>query len=135
MSNKKCHLPKGSTKLQKKGYDEIFVPAVRQPAKSEFEKSLIPLSDLPAWAQKAFPESMPKLNQIQSRLYPAAFKSADNLLVCAPTGAGKTNIAMLSILQVLSQKRKQNGSFDIKSFKIVYIAPMKALVSEIVGSF
>lgn len=78
---------------------------------------------------------MPKLNLIQSRLYPAAFKSPENLLVCAPTGAGKTNIAMLAILQILSQKRRQNGTFDLKSFKIVYIAPMKALVSEIVGSF
>jgi len=78
---------------------------------------------------------MPKLNLIQSRLYPAAFKSPENLLVCAPTGAGKTNIAMLSILQVLSQKRRVNGTFDLKSFKIVYIAPMKALVSEVVGSF
>jgi pre-mRNA-splicing helicase BRR2 len=36
---------------------------------------------------------------------------------------------------VLSQKRKTNGKFDIKNFKIVYIAPMKALVTEIVGNF
>jgi pre-mRNA-splicing helicase BRR2 len=106
MSNKKCHLPKGSTKLQKQGYDEIYVPAVKQPSKSETERKLIPISDLPTWAQKAFPESMPKLNLIQSRLYPSAFKSPENLLVCAPTGAGKTNIAMLSILQVLGQKRR-----------------------------
>jgi pre-mRNA-splicing helicase BRR2 len=55
--------------------------------------------------------------------------------VCAPTGAGKTNIALLSILQILSTKRKSNGRFDIKTFKIVYIAPMKALVTEIVGNF
>jgi pre-mRNA-splicing helicase BRR2 len=111
------------------------VPAVKQTSKAETERKLIPISDLPSWAQKAFPESMSKLNLIQSKLYPAAFKSPENLLVCAPTGAGKTNIAMLSILQILSQKRRQNGTFDIKSFKIVYIAPMKALVSEIVGSF
>ena len=98
MSNKKCHLPKGSTKIQKKGYDEIYVPAVKQSTKADTEKRLIPITELPHWAQKAFPESMPKLNLIQSRLYPAAFKSPENLLVCAPTGAGKTNIAMLAIL-------------------------------------
>ena len=32
-------------------------------------------------------------------------------------------------------KRKNNGRFDIKNFKIVYIAPMKALVTEVVGNF
>lgn len=42
---------------------------------------------------------------------------------------------MLTILQLLSEKRKSNGRFDIKSFKIVYIAPMKALVAEVVGNF
>jgi len=33
MSNKKCHLPKGSQKIQKQGYDEILVPALRHAAK------------------------------------------------------------------------------------------------------
>ena len=32
-------------------------------------------------------------------------------------------------------RRKQNGKIDTKAFKIVYIAPMKALVSEIVRNF
>jgi len=55
--------------------------------------------------------------------------------VCAPTGAGKTNIAMLSILQTMGQHRRQNGRIDTKTFKVIYIAPMKALVTEIVGNF
>ena len=38
------------------------------------------------------------LNRIQSRIYGAAFGSNENLLVCAPTGAGKTNIAMMAVL-------------------------------------
>ena len=64
-----------------------------------------------------------------------AFNTNDNLLVCAPTGAGKTNIAMLTILQAMSQFRKTNGKFNLKQFKIVYIAPMKALVAEVKGGF
>ena len=78
---------------------------------------------------------MKSLNTIQSRLYESAFSSSENLLVCAPTGAGKTNIAMLTILQTLSQRRKQNGRIDTKTFKIIYVAPMKALVAEVVGNF
>ena len=38
------------------------------------------------------------LNRIQSKIYQTAFHSNVNLLVCAPTGAGKTNIAMTAVL-------------------------------------
>ena len=96
MTNKKCNLPKGSTKLQKSGYDEVYVPATRH--KQKKGDKLIPISDLPEWAQKAFPSDIKSLNTIQSRLYNTAFHSPENILVCAPTGAGKTNIALLAIL-------------------------------------
>lgn len=132
MLNRKVTLPKGSQKIEKTGYTEVLIPAQGHPNKDEH---LIPISDLPEWARAAFPPPIEKLNTIQSRLYKAAFGSAENLLVCAPTGAGKTNIALLAILQVLESKRKTNGKFDIRNFKIVYIAPMKALVTEIVGNF
>lgn len=29
MANKKCTLPKGSTRLTKPGYEEVYVPAIR----------------------------------------------------------------------------------------------------------
>jgi pre-mRNA-splicing helicase BRR2 len=96
MSNKKCHLPSGSKKDQKQGYDEISVPAIRHVPKSD--EKLIPIAKMPEWTHNAFPQGMTSLNIIQSKLYEKAFKSPDNLLVCAPTGAGKTNIAMLTIL-------------------------------------
>ncbi len=57
------------------------------------------------------------------------------MLVCAPTGAGKTNIAMLAILSTLREYWRENGEFSLSAFKIVYVAPMKALVSEVVGNF
>merc|ERR1719230_1859676 len=55
--------------------------------------------------------------------------------MCAPTGSGKTNVAMLTILNVMSQFRLKDGSFDLAGFKVVYVAPMKALVQEVVQSF
>lgn len=52
-----------------------------------------------------------------------------------PTGAGKTNVAMLCILHELGLHRRSDGTFDTSAFKIVYVAPMKALVAEMVGNF
>ena len=43
---------------------------------------------------------------------------------------------MLTILNELSKNRDETtGEFDLDAFKIVYIAPMKALVQEMVGNF
>ena len=53
----------------------------------------------------------------------------------ATAGAGKTNVAMLCILHELGLHRRSDGTFDTSAFKIVYVAPMKALVAEMVGNF
>ena len=78
---------------------------------------------------------MNKLNRVQSKMCDAALYSSENILLCAPTGAGKTNVAMLTMLNILGQHRKADGSLDLSSFKIVYVAPMKALVQEVVKNF
>ncbi|KAG0180469.1 DEIH-box ATPase [Apophysomyces sp. BC1034] len=134
MSNKKVKLPDGSFKRSKKGYEEIHVPAPKAHTFEAGEK-LVPIKDLPQWAQEAFPGAE-SLNRVQSRLYPTAFGSDENVLLCAPTGAGKTNVAMLTVLHEINKNRDpQTGHIDLDSFKIVYIAPMKALVQEMVGNF
>lgn len=43
-----------------------------------------------------------RLNTIQSRVYGHTLNSNKNMLVCAPTSTGKTNIALLAILRVIS---------------------------------
>ncbi|CAK9111167.1 unnamed protein product [Durusdinium trenchii] len=92
-------------------------------------------SKLPTWCQEAFPGAT-KLNTVQSKVFKTAFEEHnENMLVCAPTGSGKTNVAMLTILNVMNQFRLKDGSFDLAGFKIVYVAPMKALVQEVVQSF
>ncbi|KAF9003722.1 Sec63-domain-containing protein [Hymenopellis radicata] len=132
MSNKKCKLPDGSFKRAKKGYEEIHVPAPKQ--KPVVAGEIVPISDLPEWSRPAF--SVKTLNRVQSKLYPVAFGTDEPLLLCAPTGAGKTNVALLTILNEMSHHRDEvTGAFDFDSFKIIYIAPMKALVQEMVGNF
>ncbi|CAE7947152.1 Snrnp200 [Symbiodinium sp. KB8] len=133
MANAKCQLPTGSFRVQKKGYEEVHVKPFKHPDITPDE--LIPLSKLPTWCQEAFPGAT-KLNTVQSKVFPTAFQEHnENMLVCAPTGSGKTNVAMLTILNVMNQFRLKDGSFDLAGFKIVYIAPMKALVQEVVQSF
>jgi pre-mRNA-splicing helicase BRR2 len=78
---------------------------------------------------------MTALNRVQRKVYPVAFESPENMLVCAPTGAGKTNVAMLCMLREIGLHRRENGTINKDAFKIVYIAPMKSLVQEMVLSF
>ncbi|KAJ3296866.1 DEIH-box ATPase [Rhizoclosmatium sp. JEL0117] len=134
MSNKKCKLPEGSFKKTKKGYEEVHVPAPKTKGMEPGEK-LIEVSAMPKWAHEGFKNSK-SLNRIQSKVYPVAFKDDANMLLCAPTGAGKTNCAMLTILREIGKHIDEStGQVDLDAFKIVYIAPMKALVAEMVGNF
>lgn len=48
------------------------------------------------------------LNRIQSVVFNAAYNTNENLLICAPTGAGKTNVAMLTIVHQIRQHMEQN---------------------------
>ncbi|KAI9331221.1 Sec63 Brl domain-containing protein, partial [Obelidium mucronatum] len=134
MSNKKCKLPEGSWKRTKKGYEEVHVPAPKTKGMEAGEK-LIDISALPKWAREGFKNSK-SLNRIQSKVYPIAFGEDENMLLCAPTGAGKTNCAMLTILREVGKHVDETtGQVNLDAFKIVYIAPMKALVAEMVGNF
>ena len=132
MSNKRCELPPGSYRSAKKGYEEVHIPALKPKAFADGEV-LRPIEELPKWAQPAF-SGMKSLNRVQSQVYNTAMLSPENMLLCAPTGAGKTNVAMLTILHEVGLHRRSDGSIDTSAFKIVYVAPMKALVAEMVGN-
>ena len=97
-------------------------------------QSLVQIVNLPKYAQAAF-EGYSTLNRIQSRLCDAALKSDENLLLCAPTGAGKTNVALLTILREISKHINLDGTINVDEFKIIYIAPMRSLVQEMVMNF
>ncbi|KAF2482587.1 Sec63 Brl domain-containing protein [Neohortaea acidophila] len=134
MTNPNVKLPPGSTKRAFKGYEEIHVPAPKRKLEAG-EKPNMLTSELPAWAQPGFGSSK-ELNRIQTKCYPSAFEDDGNMLICAPTGSGKTNVAMLTMLREIGKHRNpQTGEIDLDAFKIIYIAPLKALVQEQVGNF
>ncbi|SCV04303.1 LAMI_0H15038g1_1 [Lachancea mirantina] len=134
MTTTRINLPPDSFKRVKDNYEEIHIPA---PARLVEGFQLVPISQLPSWAQEVFPSAEAQhLNRIQSEVYPSAFLNDDNILICAPTGAGKTNIAMLTILRTLANFRDATtGKISLKDVKVVYIAPLKALVQEQVREF
>jgi activating signal cointegrator complex subunit 3 len=123
----KIALPEGTTRTQHKGYEEVFIPAAIPPEKTE--DGLIPVSALDDFSQLVFGGTK-FLNRIQSACFPTAYRSNENMLVCAPTGAGKTNVAMLTVLREISQ-HISGGVLARDAFKIVYVAPMKALAQEV----
>ncbi|KAJ0262500.1 DExH-box ATP-dependent RNA helicase DExH13 [Hirschfeldia incana] len=129
--NEKCELPSNSYRIHGKEFDEIHVPWVSK--KFDSNEKLVKITEMPDWAQPAF-EGMQQLNRVQSRVYDTALFKADNILLCAPTGAGKTNVAVLCILQQLELQRNSDGTYNHGNNKIVYVAPMKALVVEVVDT-
>lgn len=129
-------LPVGTTREHTSFYEEVTVPPSR-PLPYRTTERLIPLDEMDTLCRGAF-HSYKTLNRLQSAVYPMAYKTNENLLVCAPTGAGKTDVAMLTVLQCIGRfttERRGRLDVDRSAFKIVYVAPMKALVSEIVRKF
>ncbi|CAN6845770.1 unnamed protein product [Brassica oleracea] len=131
MANTTCVLPPGFYRSRGEGYDELNVPWVSK--KVDINEKLVKITEMPAWAQPAF-KGMQQLNSVQSKVYETALFKEDNILLCAPTGAGKTNVAMLTILQQIGFNRKDDGTYNHGNYKIVYVTPMKALVTEVVSN-
>lgn len=68
------------------------------------------------------------------QVFSTMYGSADNALVCAPTGSGKTICAEFAILHMIAHveaKRKEAESDDsvvVPPLRAVYVAPMEQIV-------
>lgn len=82
---------------------------------------LVPLDRLPDRLRSVF--RYPLFNAVQSKCFPTAYSSDDNLVVSAPTGGGKTAILEMAICRLIH-------GFNTDQYKIVYMAPTKSLCSE-----
>lgn len=74
---------------------------------------------IPKVGQKAF-HGITNLNRIQSVVFDAAYNTNENLLVCAPTGAGKTNVALLTIIHQIKQHIR-NNEIHKNEFKVILL--------------
>jgi len=115
-------------KEENKGrYIQVVVPAPRRNNASD--DYLVPISTFGPLAQQAF-KGIPTLNRLQSAVFETAYFTNNNLLICAPTGAGKTNVAMTTVVREI-----ETHADDLSAVKIIYVAPMKALAQEVVDKF
>ena len=126
----KMMLPEGTNRRDTKLYEEVSVP---YPKRDKIIETLVSVDEFDDFAKPAL-FGFKTLNRIQSKIFEIAYKTNENLLVCAPTGAGKTVCALMTILHQIGQNII-NGRIQKENFKIVYVAPMKALAAEMTENF
>ncbi|XP_074539494.1 activating signal cointegrator 1 complex subunit 3 [Halichoeres trimaculatus] len=126
-------LPEGIRRDNTKMFEEVEIPP-NEPMPIGFEEKPVYISELDEIGQLVF-KGMKRLNRIQSLVFETAYNTNENLLICAPTGAGKTNIAMLTVLHEIRNHLQPGGVIKKDEFKIVYVAPMKALAAEMTNYF
>ncbi|KAI3655649.1 hypothetical protein MP638_002790, partial [Amoeboaphelidium occidentale] len=105
MSKSKIMLPQGSYKEVYDGYEEVHVPYAQKTVTENEEEKLVKVESMPWFARRAF-KNITELNRVQSKVYKSAMSSSSsssNLLICAPTGAGKTNCALLCVLNEIGK--------------------------------
>ncbi|PAA64041.1 hypothetical protein BOX15_Mlig030796g1, partial [Macrostomum lignano] len=126
-------LPATATQRSTPKFDEVTLPP-SSAKPTHVGANRVPLAELDELTQRAFPGTS-HLNAIQTVVFDSAYKTNENLLICAPTGAGKTNIAMLTVLHEIKQNIGPGGVVKRDDFKIVYVCPMKALAAEMTANF
>ncbi|XP_019646641.1 PREDICTED: LOW QUALITY PROTEIN: probable ATP-dependent DNA helicase HFM1 [Branchiostoma belcheri] len=88
-------------------------------------RQLRSVQEIPEQFRSVFKE-FPYFNIVQSKVLDDVLYTDKPLVVCAPTGSGKTVIFELAIIRLLVRL----GNTPVYNAKIVYMAPMKALCSE-----
>ncbi|KAJ2823499.1 activating signal cointegrator 1 complex subunit 3, partial [Coemansia erecta] len=147
MFGSKYALPAGTVRNEFSDHEEITIP-IAKPAIRRATEQPVAIEYMDPLCCYTF-RKYASLNRIQSIIYPTAYGTNENILLSAPTGAGKTDVAMLTILRTIAQycspapseldwtdtSRKPEFKVAKSEFKIVYVAPMKALAAEVVEKY
>ncbi|XP_059613814.1 probable ATP-dependent DNA helicase HFM1 isoform X2 [Phlebotomus argentipes] len=73
-----------------------------------------------------------KFNRMQAMFFNDCVFSGSSMVITAPTGSGKTTIFLLSIMRELM---KANWPETCDPLRFIYVAPTRALCSEILGKW
>lgn len=113
--------PENAIKKMTSDYAEFTIPGGKKGDVPEMD--LVKVSSLDTTGQLVF-RDIKEFNRIQSEVFPVAYHSNENVLVCAPTGAGKTNIALLSIVHQIRCHMEANlirkNDFKVKSIDCLF---------------
>ncbi|XP_014669850.1 PREDICTED: probable ATP-dependent DNA helicase HFM1 [Priapulus caudatus] len=96
------------------------------PGGSGEKVTLRSVSEIPQKYQCVFSE-FAYFNIVQSKVLDSVLYTDQPLVLCAPTGSGKTVVFELAIVRLLL---RMEASGPITNGKVVYMAPVKALCSE-----
>ncbi|CAJ0602063.1 unnamed protein product [Cylicocyclus nassatus] len=99
-------LPKGSTRECFRTHEEVEVPPMNAGSIGDVQHMFV--KDMNNLKQLEL-QGFEKLNVIQNIVFEQAYKTKQNLLISAPTGAGKTNIAIVAIFNTYLEHRMLNG--------------------------
>lgn len=104
---------------------QLFIPDYGdQPENPNAGIGLRSVNEIPNPFRSVF-SKFPYFNIVQSKVFDEVMYTDRPLVVCAPTGSGKTVIFELAVIRLLV-----NCEGGLSTAKVVYMAPMKALCSE-----
>lgn len=69
-----------------------------------FDEALLPINKMDAWGQRTF-HAYKSLNRLQSIVFPVAYGTNENMLVCAPTGAVSSGVLETSTSMLIIHRR------------------------------
>ena len=84
-SGKRFALPLGSTREEHERYEEYSIPAGKTGVLGAGRK-LVEIAEMDGLCRRTF-RGYKALNRMQSLVYPVAYQTSENMLICAPTGA------------------------------------------------
>ena len=127
IAGSKILLPLNIKRIDERTNEEIYIPptdsivntnpdALRGTKEEICLRPLISIEELDEIGRMAF-KGIKTLNRIQSIVFDSAYNTNQNLLICAPTGAGKTNIAMLTVVNQI-RKHFVEGVLHKDDFKV-----------------
>lgn len=85
LGGRKYGLPLGSERKEHEKYEEYSVPAGKVGTLGAGRR-LVQISEMDGLCKRTF-KGYKTLNRMQSLVYPVAYQTNENLLICAPTGA------------------------------------------------